>query len=58
MPSPVKGGSYAAKKITAATLPHGPPVCGPSGKEKSLMAAIIFAVVRSEAKRTLSSLPS
>lgn len=35
MHSPVKGGSHAGKKITATTLSHGPPVCGPSGKKKA-----------------------
>lgn len=36
MPSPVKGGNHAGKKITTETLYHGPPVCGPHGK-KSLI---------------------
>lgn len=58
VPSPVKGGSHAGKKITTAALSHGPPVCRPSGEKKSLITAIIFAIVRLEAKHTLSSLPS
>lgn len=59
LPSPVKGGSHAEKKITTATLSHGLTVCGPHKKKlDSLIAAIIFAVVHLEAKHTLSTLPS
>ena len=61
IPTPVKGGSHAGKKITAATLSHGPPEYGPHGGKKkldSLIAAIIFALVHLEAKHTLSSLSS
>lgn len=60
MPSPVKGGSRAGKKITAATLSHRPPACGAPWIKKldSLIAAIIFTSVHIEAKHTLSRLPS
>lgn len=33
-----------AKKITAASLPHCPPVCRAARRKKSLIAAIISAV--------------
>lgn len=33
MPSPVKGGGHAGKKITTVTLSHGLPVCGLCGKK-------------------------
>lgn len=58
LPSPVKGGSHAGKKITTATLSHGSLRVGPVEKKlDSLIAAIIFALVHSEAKHTLSVSP-